>query len=223
VRPPIGSSTYYKSGLAPDSASYQSATTSRRDLQAAHDELPELLGPSGQGQERLLASKSNCTRGLISVKKKKQKSARELAELVAERIGIPGVQVAVHSDPVYGWHPTVFTIPAQAVNAQNAAERAAQELRALYELCDERAENDRRPLTRPLAVLIDGKEESLRTLGHAAKLLTEKLGHRASSSEWQHANQAIMVAQDDYTDAHRDLATNLVEHVCRAEGLLARP
>jgi len=71
-------------------------------------------------------------------------------------------------------------------------------------------------------VLIDGKKDSLRTLGHAAKLLTTNLGRRASTSEWQRANEAIMVAQDDYTDGHRDLATNLVEHVCRIEGLLAR-
>jgi hypothetical protein len=72
-------------------------------------------------------------------------------------------------------------------------------------------------------MLIDGKEESLRTLGHAAKLLTERLDHRATVTEWQHANQAISIAQDDYKNAHRDLATNLVEHVCRVEGLLPRP
>ena len=154
--------------------------------------------------------------------KKEQRSARELAELVAERIGMPDVRIAVHSDPFYGWHPTVFTTPANALRAQNAAERAAQELRSQYELSDERGENDRRPLTRPIAVLVDGKEQSLRTLGHAAKLLTENLGHRATTIEWQHANQAIMAAQEDYNDAHRNLATDFVEHVCRLEGLLAR-
>jgi len=153
--------------------------------------------------------------------KKEQKSARELADLIAERIGMPDVRVAIHPDPIYGWHPTVFTAPAKAINAQNAAERAAQELRSLYELGDERAEDDRRPLTRPIAVMIEGREDSLRTLGHAAKLLTGKLSLRANTSEWQHANEAIMVAQDDYTDAHRDLATNLIAHVCRVEGLLA--
>ena len=153
--------------------------------------------------------------------KKEPGSAHELAELIAERIGMPDVRIAVHPDPFYGWHPTVFTTPARAVNAQNAAEHAAQELRPLYELREERREEDSRPFTRPLAVLVDGKEQSLRTLGHAAKLLTEKLGHRATESEWQQANQAIMVAQDEYTDAHRDLATNFVEHMCRVEGLLA--
>jgi hypothetical protein len=72
--------------------------------------------------------------------KKEQKSARELVQLVAERTRMPGVSVEVHPDPVYGWLPTVFTAPAKAVNAQNAAERTAQELRALCDLGDERAE-----------------------------------------------------------------------------------
>ncbi len=152
--------------------------------------------------------------------KKEQKSARELAELVAQRIGMADVRVEVHPDPAYDWHPTVFTTPGKAVIAQNAAERAAQELRALYELCDERGEDDRRPLTRPIAVLIDGKEETLRTLGHAANLLTGKLGHSADMLDWQAANQAIMVAQQDYTPEHRDRATSYVEHVCRLAGLL---
>jgi hypothetical protein len=153
--------------------------------------------------------------------KREQKSARQLAELVAQRIGMPGVSVEVHPDPAYDWHPTVFTTPSKAVIAQNAAERAAQDLRALYELCDERGEDDQRPLSYPIAVLIDGREDSLRTLGHAAKLLTGKLGHRADTTDWQAANQAIMVAQEDYTPAHRDLATRYVEHVCRVERLLA--
>jgi hypothetical protein len=131
-----------------------------------------------------------------------------------------GIRVEVHPDPAYGWHQTVFTSPSKAVIVQNAAERAAQELRPLYELGDERGEDDRRPLTRPIAILVDGKEDSLR-FGHAAKLLIERLGHRADKAKWQAANQAIMVAQGDYTDAHRDLATQYVEHVCRIEGLLA--
>ena len=90
---------------------------------------------------------------------KEKKSARELATLVAERIGMMDVRIEVHPDPAYGWHPTVFTTPTKVVNVQNAAERAAQELRPLYELCDERGENDRRPLTRRLAVMVNGKEQ----------------------------------------------------------------
>jgi hypothetical protein len=48
-----------------------------------------------------------------------------------------GVEVEVHPDPAYGWRPTVFTMPSPAGNAQNAAERAAEELRALYDLREE--------------------------------------------------------------------------------------
>jgi hypothetical protein len=65
---------------------------------------------------------------------KTQFSARELAELV---VNMTRVEVEVHPDPAYGWRPTVFTTPSQAVNAQNAAERAAEELRALYDLREE--------------------------------------------------------------------------------------
>jgi len=68
---------------------------------------------------------------------KTQLPARELAELVARLINMTGVEVEVHPDPAYGWRPTVFTTPSQAVNAQNAAERAAEELRALYDLREE--------------------------------------------------------------------------------------
>jgi hypothetical protein len=65
---------------------------------------------------------------------KERKSASELARLVADRMGMAGVTIAVHSDPVYGWHPTALTIPADAIEAQHAAERAAEELRPLYDL-----------------------------------------------------------------------------------------
>jgi hypothetical protein len=75
--------------------------------------------------------------------KKEQKSARELAELVAQRIGMTGVTVEVHPDPVYDWHPTVFTTPNRAVNAQNAAERAPKSCDLCTNLSDERREDDR--------------------------------------------------------------------------------
>lgn len=129
---------------------------------------------------------------------------------------------AVHADPVYGWHPTIITAPAKAIDAQVAAERAAQELRALYDLTDERRDNDRRPVNRPLIVIVEGREQSLRTLGNAISFLTRKLGHRAASNNWQCAVEAIAAAQDDYTEGHCDLATNLVEHICRTEGVLGK-
>jgi hypothetical protein len=152
---------------------------------------------------------------------KQGKTARELADLIAQQIGIGGVMVAVNPDPIYGWHPTVITAPAQAINAQILAEKAAQELRALYDLADERHDNDRRPLSRPLLIKFEGRAQSLRTLGNAVSFLTKELAGHSTSTDWQHAVEAISVAQNDYTDAHRDFATNLVEHVCRTAGVLA--
>ncbi len=65
---------------------------------------------------------------------KQKKTAQELADMIAARLNIGGVLIAVHKDPAYGWHPTVMTRPAAAINAQTAAEEIAKELRADYEL-----------------------------------------------------------------------------------------
>ncbi len=65
---------------------------------------------------------------------KEQKSAQELADLVAARIRVGGVLVSVHEDPAYGWHPTVVTAPAAASLCQVLAEEIAAELRSKYAL-----------------------------------------------------------------------------------------
>jgi hypothetical protein len=65
---------------------------------------------------------------------KEQKSARELADLIAERIGLGGVFVVVHKDAAYGWHPTVVAAPAAAYRCQMLAEEIASELRASYDV-----------------------------------------------------------------------------------------
>jgi hypothetical protein len=65
---------------------------------------------------------------------KEQKTAQELADLIALRIGVGGVFVAVHKDPAYGWHPTVVTAPAAAHRCQLMAEEIALELRTKYDL-----------------------------------------------------------------------------------------
>lgn len=67
---------------------------------------------------------------------KERKTAKELADLIAARIGLGGVFVTVSKDPVFGWHPTVMTAPAAAYNCQVMAEQIAEELRAKYELSD---------------------------------------------------------------------------------------
>jgi hypothetical protein len=65
---------------------------------------------------------------------KEQRTAQELADMIAARIGVGGVFVVVHKDPVYGWHPTVMTAPTAAHKCQVLAEEIAAELRTKYDL-----------------------------------------------------------------------------------------
>ena len=67
---------------------------------------------------------------------KERKTAKELADLIGARIGLGGVFVAVHKDPVRGWHPTVIAAPAAAYNCQVMAEQIAEELRVKYEMSE---------------------------------------------------------------------------------------
>jgi len=67
-------------------------------------------------------------------REKQKKTAQELADMIAARINVGGIFVKVHKDPALGWHPTVVTVPAAALNCQMLAEKIAQELRAEYDL-----------------------------------------------------------------------------------------
>jgi hypothetical protein len=67
------------------------------------------------------------------VKKREQKTADELAALIAWRLGIPKRHVSVNKDPGYGWHPTIFGNPSNAYRYQIEAELMARGLRAEYE------------------------------------------------------------------------------------------
>ncbi|HEY4800558.1 MAG TPA: hypothetical protein VII99_15880 [Bacteroidia bacterium] len=57
-----------------------------------------------------------------------------MADIISQRLNIGGVFIAVHKDPTYGWHPTVMTRPADAVNCQMLVEEIAKELRVKYDL-----------------------------------------------------------------------------------------
>jgi hypothetical protein len=70
----------------------------------------------------------------IARMQKEQKSAQELADLVAARIGLRGVFVSVHKDPAHGWHPIVVTAPAAVSLCQVLADEIAAELRSKYTL-----------------------------------------------------------------------------------------
>jgi hypothetical protein len=65
---------------------------------------------------------------------KPKKSARQLQELIAERLGIGPLFVRVHPDPNYGWHAMVVTAPGEEVCSQQSVDEAAAELRARFDL-----------------------------------------------------------------------------------------
>lgn len=65
---------------------------------------------------------------------KEQRTAKELADMIASRINVGGVFVAVHKDPAHGWHPTVITAPVEAHRCQVLAKEIAAELRITYDL-----------------------------------------------------------------------------------------
>jgi hypothetical protein len=57
--------------------------------------------------------------------------------MIVAKMGVAGVRIEIHKDPVFGWHPTVFTTPARAVGTQTLAEHHASDLRAIYDLAEE--------------------------------------------------------------------------------------
>jgi hypothetical protein len=59
---------------------------------------------------------------------RQQKTRQELADMIYARINIGGISVAVHPDPVYGWHVNVVAAPSQVVRCQRLAEEIAAEL-----------------------------------------------------------------------------------------------
>jgi hypothetical protein len=65
---------------------------------------------------------------------KEKKTARELADMIAGRVGVGGVQIAVHKSPIYGWDANIIVVPAQAINAHAMVQQIVAELRELYDL-----------------------------------------------------------------------------------------
>jgi hypothetical protein len=76
-------------------------------------------------------------------------------------------------------------------------------------------DRDTRPLSRPIAVLRNDQETSIRTIARAAEFLTSDLKRLAATVDWQSAVNALNVAHEHYTEPHIELATHLVEQVCR--------
>ena len=61
----------------------------------------------------------------------REKTSRELADMVAIGIGICGVAVVVHRIRLIGSYPTSMTAPAQAIGVELRADQVAKRTRAV--------------------------------------------------------------------------------------------
>jgi hypothetical protein len=61
-------------------------------------------------------------------------STEQLARMVAKKINVAGVEVAVRRDHAYGWVPTVVSTPADQIGFQRRADEIAHVLRTRFEL-----------------------------------------------------------------------------------------
>jgi hypothetical protein len=62
--------------------------------------------------------------------------ARQLAEMIANKIGASGVNVVVRKDHAYGWQPNVINAPNNLIGFQRRAEEIANRLRVSFDLRD---------------------------------------------------------------------------------------
>jgi hypothetical protein len=65
-----------------------------------------------------------------------KRTSRELAAMIAERLGLTATFVHVSADPAYGWFPIVMASPHHPYALQQKAEEIAQALRLRYELSE---------------------------------------------------------------------------------------
>ena len=63
-------------------------------------------------------------------------SAEQLADLIARKINVAGVEIAVRKHHAFGWTPTVLSAPANPISFQRRAEEIAQRLKVQFELQD---------------------------------------------------------------------------------------
>lgn len=65
---------------------------------------------------------------------KERCSAEQLADIIAQKINVADVEVAVRRDHAYGWVPTVVSTPADPIGFQRRVDEIAHVLRARFEL-----------------------------------------------------------------------------------------
>jgi hypothetical protein len=67
---------------------------------------------------------------------KTRKTARELAELVQQRLGVNELAVGVRKDHAFGWQPMIEYAPGNQLGFQRRADEIAEKLREEYELAE---------------------------------------------------------------------------------------
>jgi hypothetical protein len=67
---------------------------------------------------------------------KTRKTARELAELVQQRIGVSELAIGVRKDHAFGWQPMIEYAPGNQLGFQRRADEIAERLREEYELAE---------------------------------------------------------------------------------------
>ena len=67
---------------------------------------------------------------------KERLGAEQLAAMIARKINVAGVEIAVRKDHAFGWMPTVLSAPANPIGFQRRAEEIAQGLKVRFELRD---------------------------------------------------------------------------------------
>jgi len=65
---------------------------------------------------------------------KERCSAEQHARMIAEKINVTGVDIAVRRDHAYGWVPTVVSAPSDQIGFQRRADEIAHVLRTRFEL-----------------------------------------------------------------------------------------
>jgi hypothetical protein len=65
---------------------------------------------------------------------KERLSGTQLADMITQKIGVVGLEVAVRQDHAFGWQPSVTVAPGNLIGYQRRAEEIARRLRIQYDL-----------------------------------------------------------------------------------------
>lgn len=65
---------------------------------------------------------------------KKRMGAEQLADMIASKMNVAGLEIAVRRDHAFGWTPTVLSAPADSIGLQRRAEEIARYLQVQFEL-----------------------------------------------------------------------------------------